>query len=354
MDFSPGPSLRFSVDAIEYFATHHPNWQPIQFCGYHIRDAGGTAVHELAIATANGIAYLEEAERRGVDIASLAPSLFLFLAAGMDVFEEAAKFRAARTLWARLLHERFGVPKSAAAIKIFAYTLGGALVAQEPMNNIVRVAYESLGAALGGVQTLATSSWDEAHSLPSEDAAHLALRTQQILAYESGVCNVVDPLAGSYYVEAMTRRLQSRTIAYMLTLLEHGGAVSAIDSGFIVRELADSAFEQHKAVAENRRVIVGVNFQPTAVAPAFTNSFSMPADVAEHAIARLRTVRASRNSTLTLAALERLSNAAKEGQNTMPYLIAAARSRATLGEITRALATVFGRHGVTVEHDNPD
>ena len=166
---------------IEYFAAHHPNWQPIQFCGYHIRDAGGNVVQEVAVALANGIAYIEEAARRGVCIADIAPTLFFFLSSSIDIFEEAAKFRAARRIWAKLLHGRYGVPQKLCSMKIFAYTLGGALVAQEPQNNITRIAYEALAAVLGGVQTLATSSWDEAHSLPSEEAAHLSLRAQQIL-----------------------------------------------------------------------------------------------------------------------------------------------------------------------------
>lgn len=351
--FPPGPSARFAVDAIEYFAKHHPTWQPIQFCGYHVRDTGGTAVQEVAVATANGIAYLDEAERRGVEIAGIAPSLFLFLSSSVDIFEEAAKFRAARRLWARLLHKRYGVPEEKTAIKIFSYTLGGALAAHEPQNNIVRVAYEALGAVLGGVQTLATSSWDEAHSLPSEEAAHLALRTQQILAHETGVTKVVDPLAGSYYVEALTRRLENEITRYAVTLLEHGGAIGVIESGFLTQELADAAYRDYQEVCEGERLIVGVNFKPSNQPMPENLPFAVPPGTAEEAIGRLQQVRTRRNAQRLRVALDGLCSAAREGRNTVPALLEATRARATIGEITETLATVFGRHDSSVEYGAP-
>ena len=347
--FPPAPSARFAVDAVEYFARHHPGWQPIQFCGYHVRDAGGTAVQEVAVATANGIAYLVEAVRRGVAVTAIAGSLFLFLSASLDIFEEAAKLRAARALWARLLHERYGVPRDQAAIKIFSYTLGGALTAREPQNNIVRVAYEALAAILGGVQTLATSSWDEAHSLPSEEAAHLALRTQQILATETGVTKVADPLGGSYYVEALTRRLENEITRYTVGLLERGGAVAVIESGYLEDELADAAYRDHLEVARGARQVVGVNFKPSDAPIPATPPFVVPPGTAEEAIASLRQVRASRDAARCQAALAALRAAARAGVNTMPALIEAARARATIGEITAELAAEFGRHSSGVD-----
>lgn len=347
--FPPAASLRFAVDVIEYFASHHSNWQPIQFCGYHVRDAGGTVVQEVAVAMANGLAYVEEAIRRGVRIADLAPTLFFFLSSSIDVFEEAAKFRATRRIWARLLRERYGLPPAMCGIKIFAYTLGGALVAQEPHNNITRIAYEALAAVLGGVQTLATSSWDEAHSLPSEQAAHLSLRAQQILAHETGVTNVVDPLGGSYYVETLTERLESEIAGYVADILERGGAVAAIESGFIEDELAKSAFRDHEDIRSGRRLIVGVNFKPQTGAADQNLSFALSSTIADEAIAGLRRVKARRDGERVERALNTVRDAAKQGRNTIPALIEAARARATVGEMTQSLASVVGRHASSVE-----
>lgn len=347
--FPPAASLRFAVDVIEYFAAHHPNWQPIQFCGYHIRDAGGNVVQEVGVALANGIAYIEEAARRGVRIADIAPTLFFFLSSSIDIFEEAAKFRAARRIWAKLLHGRYGVPHKLCSMKIFAYTLGGALVAQEPQNNITRIAYEALAAVLGGVQTLATSSWDEAHSLPSEEAAHLSLRAQQILAHETGVANVVDPLGGSYYVEALTDRLESEIAGYVVEILEQGGAVAAIENGFIENELARSAFRDHEEIQSGRRLIVGVNFKPRAAEAGLAPSFILGSSIASDAVAELRRVKACRDGARVERALAAVRDAARRGVNTIPALIEAARARASLGEMTEALASVFGRHVSSIE-----
>jgi methylmalonyl-CoA mutase N-terminal domain/subunit len=341
--FPPEPSLRFSADVIEYFANELPHWEPIEFCGYHVRDAGGTAVHEIAIATMNGIAYLDEAARRGVDVAGLAHSLFLFFSAGVDIFEEAAKLRAARRLWARLLHERYGVDEEAAAVNVFAYTLGGALVAQEPMNNVVRVAYEALAAALGGVQTLATSSYDEALGLPSPAAAHLALRTQQVLAYESGVAKVIDPLAGSYYVEDLTDRLEAEAIAYLVTLTEHGGAVGALESGFIGDELAAAAYQYQQDVETGVRPIVGVNVHRAEAAP-LADVFAVSPKLHAQQVAALNDVRARRSSADVERSLAGVAEAVAAGTNTIPSLIEAARARATLGEMVGALAATYGRY----------
>lgn len=349
--FPPAASLHLAVDVIEYFAEHHKNWQPIQFCGYHVRDAGGTVVQEVAVAIVNGIAYLEEAIRRGVRIADIAPTLFFFLSSGIDIFEEAAKFRAARRIWARLLRERYRLPPEMCGIRIFAYTLGGALVAQEPQNNITRIAYEALAAALGGVQTLATSSWDEAHSLPSEQAAHLSLRAQQILAHESGVTKVVDPLGGSYYVEALSERLESEIAAYVADILERGGAVAAIESGFIEDELSKSAFRDYEDIKSGRRLIVGVNFKPQTNTADQNISFALSSTIAEEAVAELRRVKARRDAGKVRQTLAAVCDAARQGSNTIPALIEAARARATIGEMTQALASVFGRHASPIDRE---
>lgn len=352
--FKPEASLRFAVDVIEYFAEHHPNWEPIQFCGYHIRDAGATAIQEVAVSAANGIAYLNEAERRGVNIGQIAPSLFLFLASGPDVFEEAAKFRAARRLWAKIFTERYGVSSDRAAIRIFAYTLGGALTAREPQNNIARIAYEAMAAALGGVQTLATSSWDEAHSLPSAEAAHLSLRTQQILAYEAGVAKVVDPLGGSYYVESLTDRLESGIAEYLAELMTRGGAIAGIDDGSIREDLSKSAYLYDKEIRTGERILVGVNFKPRKDEEEVQAATAdVPSTSGDEVIGTLNRTRSDRDDARVQVTLEGVRRAAQEGVNTIPALIEATRARATLGEMTATLADVFGRHESTVEYGQP-
>lgn len=347
--FPPEASVRFAVDVIEYFADQHPNWEPIQFCGYHIRDAGGTVIQEVAVSAANGIAYLDEAVRRGVDIAKVAPSLFLFLSSGVDVFEEAAKFRAARRLWAKLLTERYRVPPERAGLRIFAYTLGGALTAQEPENNIVRIAYEALAAVLGGVQTLATSSWDEAHSLPSAQAAHLALRTQQILGYEAGVAKVVDPLGGSFYIEDLTARLEAKIVDYVARIVERGGAIECISSRFIGEELAEAAYAYQKEILSGARPLVGVNFKPHPVSEPAGAAFTLPPAISGEAIEALNAIRAKRDAGRVRAALADVERAARERRNTIPALIEATRARASLGEMTEVLARVFGRYSSGIE-----
>lgn len=349
--FPPAAGLRFAVDVIEYFAQHHRDWQPINFCGYHLRDAGGTIIQEVGFATANGIAYLQEAQRRGIDVASVVPNLFLFLSASIDIFEEAAKFRAARRLWARVLHEAFGVPEPLAGIRIFSYTLGGALAAREPMNNVARIAFEALAATLGGAQTLATSSWDEAHGLPSEQAAHLSLRTQQILAYEAGVRRVADPLGGSFYVEALTDQIERGIAACAIGILDQGGAVAAIENGHVSRALADAAFREHEDVSLGRKIVVGVNFnpQPEEIYP--TAPLTSQAATAAEAVAALKRTREGRDFVRHAKALAALRSAAEGGRNCLPALIEAARARATMGELTDVLARVWGRHQPLVERE---
>jgi methylmalonyl-CoA mutase N-terminal domain/subunit len=341
--FPPHASLVLAVDVVEYFAANVPHWEPIEFCGYHIRDAGATAVQEVAIATANGMAYLDEARRRGVDISEIAPSLFLFLSTGVDVFEEAAKLRAARRLWARLLHEWYDVPKERAAINLFVYTLGGALTAQEPMNNVVRVAYETLAAVLGGAQTLATSSYDEAMGLPTPAAAHLSLRTQQIAAHESGAANVVDPLGGSHYVEELTDRLEAEIVAAVLEIVEAGGAVATLESGELAQKISDSAYRYQREVESGERKIVGVSVHPVAAEP-YSEVFKVPVELQAEQRAALAARRGHRDEDAAQRAIDEVARVVAEGQNCMPAVIDAARSRATLGEITAAIGSVVGFH----------
>jgi methylmalonyl-CoA mutase N-terminal domain/subunit len=341
--FPPSASLRLAVDVVEHFAKAYPHWEPIEFCGYHIRDAGATAVQEVAIASANGIAYLDEARRRGVDITALAPSLFLFLSTGVDVFEEAAKLRAARRLWARILHELYGVPQEAAAVNLFVYTLGGALTAQEPLNNVVRVAYEALAAALGGAQTLATSSYDEALGLPTSTAAHLALRTQQIAAHESGAAKVVDPLGGSYYVEELTDRLEESVIEALVQIVDAGGAVAALESGLLANQIADSAYRYQQEVEDGTRAIVGVSVHP--VEPdGVAEVFKVPVELQRQQCGALAARRAARDGEAAARAVAAVADAVADGRNCMEPTIEAARARATLGEITAAIGSVVGFH----------
>ncbi len=346
--FPPEPSLKLAVDVIEHFAEQLPHWEPIEFCGYHVRDAGGTAVDEVAIATANGIAYLDEARGRGLDVAAITHSLYLFLSTSVDVFEEAAKLRAARRLWARLLHERYGVPEEHAAISIFVYTLGGALTAQEPLNNVVRVAYETLAAVLGGVQTLATSSYDEALGLPTPAAAHLALRTQQIAAHESGATKVVDPLGGSAYVEELTDRIEAEIVAALVEITEEGGAVAALDSGLLSRRIADAAYAQQQRVESGDHAVVGVNVHATEP-EAIGDVFKVPVALQTAQRTALDERRAARDGQAAADALGHVSTAVREGRNSVPPIVEAARARATLGEITAAISSVVGSYRAPVQ-----
>jgi methylmalonyl-CoA mutase, N-terminal domain len=341
--FPPVAAVGLAVDVIEYFARELPHWEPIEFCGYHIRDAGATAVQEIAIATCNGLTYLDEARARGVDVTDLCSSLYLFLSAGVDIFEEAAKIRAARRLWARILHEFYEVPRAACGINVFAYTLGGALTAQEPINNVIRVTCETLAGVLGGVQTLATSSFDEALGLPSPSAARLALRTQQIVAYEAGVTKVVDPLAGSYYVEDLTNRLEAAAGRYLIRLLELGGAVATVDSGFVEEEIGAAAYEHQRAVESGEQPIVGVNVH-RAETGEMHRAFTIGPELERHQIEGLSRVRQRRNRAAAEAALRDLAREAGKGSNTIPFLIDAARARATIGEIVSTLGGVLGHH----------
>ncbi len=343
--FPPAPAVQFSVDVIEYCANELPGWEPIEFCGYHIRDSGSTAVQEVAIALSNGIEYIDAALARGLSIDQFAHSIFLFLAADLDLFEETAKFRAARRIWCRLIGEHYGAEQAeSCALNIFVYTLGSSLTAQEPLNNIARVAYESLAAALGGVQTLATSSFDEALGLPTDEAVRVALRTQQILAYETGVRRTADPLGGSFYVESLTNRIEEAILAYMEKIRGVGGGLSALQSGWIRQELDQAAFERQKRIDSDAHAVVGVNrFVEENGDASFVPVAGVSSEDEKHQLARLARVRAERDAVAVERSLAAVKRAARDGNNTVPPILDAIRSFATVGEITNELASIWGR-----------
>jgi len=343
--FPPERGLKFSVDVVEYCAKELPHWEPIEFCGYHIRDSGSTAVQEVALALSNGIAYIDAALARGLAIDQFAHSIFLFLAADLDLFEEVAKFRAARRIWSRLIGEHYGAKHAeSCALNIFCYTLGSALTAQEPLNNVARVAYEALAAALGGVQTLATSSYDEALGLPSDEAVRVSLRTQQILAFETGVTRTADPLGGSFYVEFLTDRIESAILDYMKRVEEQGGGLAAIESGWVRREIEEEAYRKQRRIEDGQQVVVGVNRFAEAGETKFAAMPTLGEDTEALQLERLVKVRAERDGARVARTLAAVRRAATEGSNTVAPILDAIRAHATVGEITGELAAVWGRH----------
>lgn len=343
--FPPEPALKFSVDVIEYCSEHLPRWEPIEFCGYHIRDSGATAVQELAVSFGNAIAYLDEAVGRSLHIDDFGPSLFAFLGADIDIFEEVAKFRAARRIWDRIVSERYGAqdPRTR-ALNIFCYTLGSTQTAQEPFNNIARVAYQALSAILGGVQTLASSSYDEALQIPSDHAAHVSLRTQQILAYETGVTRSIDPLGGSYYVESLTDDVEAAVWAELEKIEAQGGAASVIASGWLQNYLGDAAYAMHRAIESGERRIVGVNAFTgnVPVEPELRTAKGSSDTLEDEQAQRLKAVRAARDEQHVSQALAQVTDAAAAEKNTVVPIIAAIRARASVGEVCSALAEHWG------------
>src|SRR5437667_3549645 len=305
------PSLRLITDMCAYCADHLPKWNPISVSGYHIREAGATAVQEVAFTLADGIAYLQAAVEAGLSVDRIAPRLSFFFAAQMNLLEEVAKFRAARRLWARIVRERFGAadPRSW-MLRFHTQTAGAALTAQQPVNNVVRVTVQALAAVLGGTQSLHTNAKDEALALPTAETAELALRTQQVLAYESGVADVVDPLAGSYYVETLTDEIERRAWDYIQRIDERGGALQAVESGYIQAEITDAAFEYQRQVERGERIIVGTNrFQSTEPEPS-ADLLTVDPSVRQRQSERLRALRARRDNACCQNVLERLQAAA--------------------------------------------
>jgi methylmalonyl-CoA mutase, N-terminal domain len=346
--FPVDPAMRLVTDMIEWCAGHMPRWHPISISGYHIREAGSTAAQELAFTLKDGLTYVEQAVARGLDVDEFAPRLRFFFNAHIDFFEEIAKYRAARRIWARELRDRFGARDERSLLMRFhTQTAGVSLTAQQPLNNIVRTAIEALAGVLGGTQSLHTNSFDEALALPTEQAVRVALRTQQILAEETGVANTIDPLGGSYFVEALTDRMEEQAYAYFGKIDELGGMVEAVKRGFPQREIADAAFQYQREVEAGIRKVVGVNSytegedEPTPILridPAF--------EVDQ--VRRVREVRERRGSQRMSEALAAVEQAAHDpGENLMPYLLEAARARATEGEMVQALQKVFGSYTET-------
>ena len=340
--FPPEPSMRLVTDTIQYGADSVPQWNPISISGYHIREAGSTAAQELAFTLADGLEYVRWALERGLEIDRFAPRLSFFFNAHNDFFEEIAKYRAARRIWAHELRQTFGAedPRSW-LMRFHTQTAGVSLTAQQPENNIVRVAIQALAAVLGGTQSLHTNSMDEALALPSEHAVTVALRTQQIIAEESGVANTVDALGGSFFVEAMTNRIEAQAYEYFRRIEELGGVLPAIDKGFFQSEIADAAYRYQREIDSEQRKIVGVNAyqddQPVAIP-----ILEMDPQGYRRQAARLERVRGSRDSGRAGQALDRLRVACQGTENTMPYILEAVRAYATLGEITSVMKEVFG------------
>ncbi|MEO8899610.1 MAG: methylmalonyl-CoA mutase family protein [Candidatus Dormibacter sp.] len=347
--FPVEPSMRLVTDVVTFCAAHIPRWHPISVSGYHIREAGSTAAQELAFTLADGFAYVESAMAAGLDVDEFAPRLSFFFNSHIDFFEEIAKYRAARRIWARRLRETYGAknPKSW-QLKFHTQTAGCSLTAQQIENNIARTAFEAMAAVLGGTQSLHTNSMDEVLALPTEKAAQIALRTQQILAFETGVPSVADPLAGSWFIEDLTSRMEKAAQDYFAAIDERGGIVKAIADGYPQREIAEAAFHYQSQLDSGERVIVGVNaFQETTDGHA-PDVLVIDIDVESDQAERLRQLRAARDNNSVATRLDALKEVAAGSENTMPAIIDAVRARATEGEIVGALREVFG-----VYHETP-
>jgi methylmalonyl-CoA mutase N-terminal domain/subunit len=342
--YPPAPSLALIAETFRFCAAEVPQWNPISISGYHMREAGATAVQEIAFTFANALAYVRAALDAGLAVDQFAPRLSFFFACHNDLFEEVAKFRAARRLWARLMRERYAADDASCRMRFHTQTGGVTLTAQQPLNNVVRVAVQTLAATLGGTQSLHTNGYDEALALPTAAAATLALRTQQIVAHESGVAQTVDPLAGSYYVESLTNELETRALALLDQVESLGGAASAIEAGFMQDEIGKSAYAFQLGVESGQTVVVGVNrfsdgtAPPVIPAPDFTQ-------LAAEQTARLASVKQSRDGGAVARCLQSLETTVRAGERRlMPLIIDAVRARASVGEISDALERVWGRY----------
>jgi methylmalonyl-CoA mutase N-terminal domain/subunit len=342
--FPPRPSMRLITDIFAYCTAEVPQWNTISISGYHIREAGSTAVQEVAFTLANGIAYVDAAIKAGLKVDEFGPRLSIFFNSHLDFLEEIAKFRAARRLWAKIMKERFGAadPRSQ-MLRFHTQTAGCSLTAQQPLNNIMRVAFQAMSAVLGGTQSLHTNSFDEALALPSELAVQVALRTQQVVAYETNVCDTIDPLAGSYYLENLTDAVEARAQEYIDQIDRMGGAVAAIEKGFIQKEIAASAYKFQQEIEKGQRIIVGLNrFQTQEDKP--TGLLKVDPEVGEKQKARLQELKAARDNTAVATALAELKAAAQGTDPLMPPILKAVRNLATLGEVCDTLRGVFGEY----------
>jgi len=342
--FPPEPSVRLVADVIEFCTHHVPQWNTVSISGYHIREAGSTAVQELAFTLADGFHYIDMCLARGLDIDAFAPRLSFFFNAHNDIFEELAKYRAARILWAETLREKYGArQESSWKLRFHAQTAGYSLQEKQPEVNLIRVAYQALAAVLGGCQSLHTNSMDETLALPSEHAATLALRTQQVLACETGVTNTVDPVGGSYFVEAMTKQMQQQARAYFECIDQLGGMIDAIEAGFFRREIAEAAFAYQQDIDAKRKLIVGVTaFQQAEEKPLET--LVIHESVEREQVESLRRIKAKRSNEDVRRTLDKVKQAAATTHNVLPALLDATHARATVGEIMHTFADVFGRY----------
>jgi len=341
--FPPEPSMRLVTDMVEFCSREMPLWHPISISGYHIREAGSTAAQELAFTLADGFTYVEWAVERGLDVDEFAPRLSFFFNAHLDFFEEIAKYRAARRIWARELRDRFGAKNpNSWRMRFHTQTAGVSLTAQQPEVNIVRTALEALAAVLGGTQSLHTNSYDEALALPTEDAVRIALRTQQVIAHETGVVNTIDPLGGSYYVEQLTNELERQAYEYFGRIEKLGGVVAAIKENFFQQEIAEASFRYQAEVEAGERIVVGVNRYKSETEPEL-ELLKVDPKLEPQQIARVRALRARRDSAAVESALSRLKiDAAHDDRNLMPTIVAAARAHVTMGEMCDALREVWG------------
>ncbi len=339
--FPPRPSMRLITDIFKYCGESVPRWNTISISGYHIREAGSTAAQEIAFTLADGIAYVQAAIDAGLDVDAFAGRLSFFFAGHTNILEEVAKFRAARRMWAKIMRERFGAKQDRSCmLRFHTQTCGHTLTAQQPRNNIVRVALQALAAALGGTQSLHTNSWDEAYATPSEEAVTIALRTQQIIAYESGVGDVIDPLGGSYLIESLTNKLEEEIQAYIDKVDELGGALSAIEQGYMPREIQESSYRHQKNIESGKEVVVGVN-EFTSPTPKIPIQRVDPA-IARKQVERLTALKQERDNEKVANTLKHLEEVAKGSENTMPAIIDCVEEYATLGEICNVLRGMFG------------
>lgn len=342
--YPPKESMRIITDIFAYCKDHLPKWNTISISGYHIREAGSTAVQEVAFTLADGIAYVQAAIDAGLDVDAFASRLSFFFNAHSNFLEEIAKFRAARRMWARIMKERFNAmdPRSL-RLRFHTQTAGSTLTAQQPENNIMRVTMQALSAVLGGTQSLHTNSWDEAYALPSEKSVTIALRTQQVIAHETGVADSIDPLAGSYLIERLTKEIEEKADRYIQKIDEMGGAVKAIEAGYIQREIAESAYQFQMEVEKEERIIVGVNrFRQEE--PPLKDVLRISTDVETYQVEKLKRVKDKRDGSEVKQTLERLKRAAKGNENLVPLILNAVKAYATLGEIAGALREVFGEY----------
>jgi len=343
--YPPGPSMRLVTDVFAFAATEVPNFNTISVSGYHVREAGATAAQEIAFTLGNAIEYVEVATAAGLDVESFAPQISFFFAAHNDVFEEAAKFRAARRLWARIMDERFGVDDpDAKRLKFHTQTAGSTLAAQQVENNVVRVAYQALAAVLGGTQSLHTNGKDEALALPTEESVRTALRTQQILAHESGVADTIDPLAGSYYVESLTDDLEAEARSILDDVEDRGGMLRAIEDGWVQRRIQDVAYERQREIEDGDRIIVGVNEFETEGEEPEMDLEEVSEEDARRQVERLQRVKEERDDDAVEAALAAVEGAAESEANLLPPIVEAVKAEATVGEICDVLRDAFGEY----------